>query len=133
MGSSVTKFAVGDIVGVGVMVDSCRTCHACRGGEEQYCDTGCIFTYNSKARYAHMAEFTSEGGEVTQGGYSQRIVVDQAFVLSIPANLDLAAATPLLCAGITTYSPLLHFGLQAKHRFAVVGLGGLGHMVSVAV
>lgn len=128
VGSAVTKFKVGDIVGVGCMVDSCRTCHPCRLGEEQYCATGCSYTYNSRAKYPHMAEYTPEGGAPNYGGYSDSIVVTQSFVLHIPSNLDLAAATPLLCAGITTFSPFMHFGLRPSHKLAVIGLGGLGHM-----
>jgi alcohol dehydrogenase (NADP+) len=128
VGSEVTKFSVGETVGVGVMVDSCRDCRYCRKNEEQYCSTGCVFTYNSRAKYPHMEEYNAEGGAPNHGGYSKTIVVDQSFVLSIPSNLDLAAATPLLCAGITTYSPLIHFGLNPSHRFGVLGLGGLGHM-----
>ena len=129
VGSAVTKFKVGDIVGVGCMVDSCRKCSFCKAGEECYCSGGgMVGTYNSKAKYDHMPEHNKEGGEVTQGGYAESIVVDAAFVLHVPANLNLAAATPLLCAGITTYSPLKHFGLKPNHKLAVLGLGGLGHM-----
>jgi len=128
VGADVTNFKVGDIVGVGCMVDSCRTCLQCRHGEEQYCLNGMVGTYTSKFKYPHCAEYNAEGGATTQGGYSQRILVNQDFVVHMPANLDLAAATPLLCAGITTFSPLMHFGLRPSHKFAVVGLGGLGHM-----
>jgi alcohol dehydrogenase (NADP+) len=129
VGSAVTKFKVGDIVGVGCMVDSCRKCSFCKAGEENYCSGGgMVGTYNSKAKYDHMPEHNKEGGEVTQGGYAESIVVDAEFVLHVPANLNLAAATPLLCAGITTYSPLKHFGLKPNHKLAVLGLGGLGHM-----
>jgi len=126
--SDVTKFKVGDCVGVGCMVDSCRGCNRCEVGEEQYCSTGFVGTYNGKQKYPHCSEYTPEGGAISQGGYSQFIVVNQNFVLNVPTNLDLAAATPLLCAGITTYSPLRKFGLAAGQNFAVLGLGGLGHM-----
>jgi alcohol dehydrogenase (NADP+) len=118
VGSAVTKFAVGDRAGVGCMVESCRTCDNCVDGEEQYCTTGATFTYNSR----------DTDGSPTFGGYSNSVVVDEAFVLSIPSSLDLAAAAPLLCAGITTYSPLRHWNVQAGQKVGVVGLGGLGHM-----
>jgi len=124
VGESVTKFKVGDTVGVGCMVDSCRSCTNCRRGEEQYCANSCVYTYNSVHRFAHCVEC----GTPTYGGYSKAIVVNQDFVLSIPSNLDLAAATPLLCAGITLYSPLIRFGLQANKKLGIVGMGGLGHM-----
>ncbi|MBL8627187.1 MAG: NAD(P)-dependent alcohol dehydrogenase [Myxococcales bacterium] len=121
VGAKVTRFAVGDKVGVGCMVDSCRTCRACQAGLEQYCEThGTVFTYNSPD--AHQP------GHRTYGGYSTAIVVDEAFVLRMPANLDLAAAAPLLCAGITTFSPLRTWGAGPGTRVGVVGLGGLGHM-----
>jgi len=131
VGSGVTKFAVGDVVGVGCMVDSCRNCRNCRSGEEQLCSTGPIVTYNGRESYPHCPGFnTATGGEhaPTYGGYSQDVVVDQGYVCRIPANLDLAAATPLLCAGITVYSPMVHYGLQPTMKLAVAGLGGLGHM-----
>jgi len=128
VGENVTKFKMGDTVGVGCMVDSCRSCSACRMGDEQYCKTGCVYTYNSRYSYPHCAEYNAKGGAVTYGGYSKAIVVSEQFVLSIPSNLDQAAAAPLLCAGTTTYSPLIHFGLKPCHKLAVVGLGGLGHM-----
>ena len=128
VGANVTKFKVGDIVGVGCMVDSCRSCKNCSAGDEQYCRNGAVFTYNSKFKYPHCVECNSEGGNPTYGGYSEAIVVDQRFVVSIPSNLDLAAATPLLCAGITVYSPMIHYGLSPNMRLAVAGLGGLGHM-----
>jgi uncharacterized zinc-type alcohol dehydrogenase-like protein len=119
VGSEVKKFAVGDLAGVGCMVDSCRECESCRSGEEQYCDRGLgVWTYNG--RY--------HDGTPTYGGYSDHIIVDEAFALKIPANLDLAAVAPLLCAGITTYSPLRHWNVQAGQRVGVIGLGGLGHM-----
>ncbi len=119
VGSKVNKFKVGDLAGVGCMVDSDRTCPACREGLEQYCESGATFTYNSEDKHL---------GGVTYGGYSEQIVVDQHFVLHIPKNLDLAAAAPLLCAGITTYSPLKHWNVKPGQRVGVVGLGGLGHM-----
>lgn len=119
VGSEVTKFKVGDRAGIGCMVDSCRTCESCKAGEEQYCDNGAIiFTYNSKDR----------DGNLTFGGYSNNIVADESFILKIPANLDPAATAPLLCAGITTYSPLKHWGAGPGKKIGVVGLGGLGHM-----
>lgn len=94
----------------------------------QYCSTGAVYTYNSKFKYPHSPEFNAEGGNPTQGGYSQYIVVQEDYVMKIPTNLDLAAATPLLCAGITVYSPMKHYGLKRGQKLAVVGLGGLGHM-----
>jgi uncharacterized zinc-type alcohol dehydrogenase-like protein len=130
VGSSVTKFKVGDHVGVGCMVDSCRECSNCQIGDENYCFTAPVFTYNGKYSYKHCAEYNEEGGATTYGGYSQSIVVTERFVAKIPSNLDLAAATPLLCAGITVYSPMKHFGLKAGQKFGVVGLGGLGHMAT---
>jgi uncharacterized zinc-type alcohol dehydrogenase-like protein len=119
VGVGVTRFAVGDRVGVGCLVDSCRKCDSCQEGLEQYCTGGATGTYNTKNR---------ETGEVTYGGYSSSIVVDEDFVLRIPDSLDLAAAAPLLCAGITTYSPLRHFGAGPGRRVGVAGIGGLGHM-----
>jgi alcohol dehydrogenase (NADP+) len=118
VGTEVTKHAVGDRVGVGCMVDSCGQCPSCRQGEEQYCLKGNILTYGS----------IGKDGQLTQGGYSTYIVVTEDFVLKIPKGLDLAAAAPLLCAGITTYSPLRHWGAGPGKKVAVVGLGGLGHM-----
>ena len=118
VGTHVTKFKAGDTAGVGCMVDSCRTCANCEDDLEQFCpDT--TFTYNSADKHL---------GGVTFGGYSQSIVVDEAFVLHIPDNLDLAATAPLLCAGITTYSPLHHQNVSAGQKVGIVGLGGLGHM-----
>lgn len=122
VGTNVTKFIVGDHAGVGCMVDSCRSCGECREGNEQYCHTGMVGTYNSKYKYA------VECGSPTYGGYSKHIVVDKDFALLIPKNIDLAASTPLLCAGITVYSPMMHFGLRPNMKFGVVGIGGLGHM-----
>ena len=118
-GERVTKFKQGDLVGVGCMVDSCRTCVNCRAGNEQYCLAFPVLTYNGPDK--------ALGGK-TFGGYSTSIVVDEAFVLRIPAGLDLAAAAPLLCAGITTYSPLRHWKIGPSQKVGVVGLGGLGHM-----
>ncbi|MGN6325154.1 NAD(P)-dependent alcohol dehydrogenase [Pseudolysinimonas sp.] len=118
VGSEVTKHAVGDRVGVGCMVNSCRECENCLAGEEQYCLKGNTGTYASVDR----------DGTVTQGGYSTHVVVDEDFVLRIPDALDLATVAPLLCAGITTYSPLRHWNAGPGVRVAVVGLGGLGHM-----
>ncbi len=118
-GSAVTKFKPGDAVGVGCFVDSCRHCAQCEAGEEQFCEQGMTGTYNAMAR---------DGSGPTYGGYSTRITVDQDYVLRIPESLPLDAAAPLLCAGITTYSPLRHFGVKAGDEVAVVGLGGLGHM-----
>jgi alcohol dehydrogenase (NADP+) len=117
VGTDVTKFAVGDRVGVGCMVDSCRACDNCRRGEEQYCLKGNTGTYASVDRY----------GQYTQGGYSTHIVVTEDFVVRIPETIPLDKAAPLLCAGITTYSPLRHWGAAPGKKVAVVGLGGLGH------
>ncbi|MFG3552373.1 NAD(P)-dependent alcohol dehydrogenase [Streptomyces sp. NPDC047725] len=118
VGSDVTRHRAGDRVGVGCMVNSCGECAACRGGDEQYCANGTVFTYASADR----------DGTHTQGGYSTHVVVDADFVLSVPENLDPAAAAPLLCAGITTYAPLRRWGAGPGKQVAVVGLGGLGHM-----
>ena len=119
VGSSVKQFKVGQMVGVGCFVDSCRTCPQCKKGQEQYCEGHLAFTYNGKER---------DGVTPTYGGYSSKVVVDQRYVLRIPKQLRPEEAAPLLCAGITTYSPLHHWGVGKKHRLAVVGLGGLGHM-----
>ncbi|RUO75606.1 NAD(P)-dependent alcohol dehydrogenase [Pseudidiomarina taiwanensis] len=119
VGSKVSKFKVGDHVGVGCMVDSCRTCHSCSEGHEQYCENGFVGTYNGADKHS---------GGVTFGGYSNRIVVTQDFVLKVAQDQDLAGVAPLLCAGITTYSPLRHWGVGPGHKVGVVGLGGLGHM-----
>ncbi len=118
-GSAVTRFKEGDLAGVGCMVDSCRSCSACKEGEEQFCERMATFTYN--APDAHL-------GGVTYGGYSESLVVDEAFALRVPGNLDAAGAAPLLCAGITTYSPLRRFGAGKGMKVGIVGLGGLGHM-----
>ena len=119
VGDHVTKFKVGDLAGVGCMVDSCRECEYCKEGLEQYCEAGNTGTYNSPDKYL---------GTQTYGGYSESVVVDEAFVLRIPENLDLAATAPLLCAGITTYSPLNHWNVGPGKKVGVVGIGGLGHM-----
>lgn len=119
VGRDVRRFTSGDHVGVGCFVDSCRTCGSCKEGLEQYCETQLVQTYNGTER---------DGKTQTYGGYSNIIVVDENYVLSIPKNLDLKAAAPLLCAGITTYSPLRHFGVKAGQKVGVMGLGGLGHM-----
>ena len=119
VGDAVTAFKVGDLAGVGCMVDSCRECESCRKGLEQYCTPGFTATYNSPDWHT--------GGH-TFGGYSSHIVVDKDFVLRIPKNLDLAGVAPLLCAGITTYSPLRHWGVKPGQKVGIVGLGGLGHM-----
>jgi len=119
IGSSVKKFKEGDIAAVGCMVDSDRTCPNCRAGNEQFCNGPATFTYNSEDKHL---------GGVTYGGYSDSIVVDEAFALRVSEKLNLAAAAPLLCAGITTYSPLRHWKVGKGQKVGVVGLGGLGHM-----
>src|SRR4051794_15154223 len=118
VGSAVTKFKPGDLGAVGCLVDSDGTCAECHAGLEQFCPNG-VYTYNSPDKHT---------GTVTYGGYSEKIVVDQRFVLRVPSNLDLAATAPLLCAGITTYSPMRHWGVTKGKKVGVVGLGGLGHM-----
>jgi uncharacterized zinc-type alcohol dehydrogenase-like protein len=118
-GDQVKKWKIGDTVGVGGFVDSCRRCQACKAGEEQFCERGISQTYNSYER---------DGKTSTYGGYSTCITVDENYVLRIPENIPLERAAPLLCAGITTYSPLRQFGVKAGDKVAVVGLGGLGHM-----
>lgn len=119
VGEKVKKFKVGDRVGVGCFVDSCRTCSSCEAGLEQYCQGGMTGTYNSVER---------DGSQATQGGYSTKIVVHEDYVLRIPENLPLDAAAPLLCAGITLYSPLAHWKAGPGKKVAIVGMGGLGHM-----
>jgi alcohol dehydrogenase (NADP+) len=119
VGGHVNKFKVGDLAAVGCMVDSCRECDYCKEGLEQYCENGNTGTYNSPD--AHL-------GTHTFGGYSESIVVDEAFVLCVPENLDPAATAPLLCAGITTYSPLKHWNVGPGKKVGIVGIGGLGHM-----
>jgi uncharacterized zinc-type alcohol dehydrogenase-like protein len=118
-GSAVKKFKEGDIAAVGCMVDSCRVCANCRAGEEQYCEQGLTLTYNGQDKIL---------GGVTYGGYSQSIVVDEAYVLRVSNKLDPAGTAPLLCAGITTYSPLRHWKVRKGQKVGIVGLGGLGHM-----
>ncbi|MDL4862554.1 NAD(P)-dependent alcohol dehydrogenase, partial [Halomonas elongata] len=113
------RFQVGDMVGVGCMVDSCRHCQPCQDGVEQFCLEGFTMTYGSDDR---------QDGTMTQGGYSDSVVVSEHFVLRMPEGLDPAAAAPILCAGITTYSPLKHYGVKAGHKVGVIGMGGLGHM-----
>ncbi len=118
VGSAVKKFKVGDTAGVGVLVDSCRTCPSCKAGEQQYCDKGMTPTYNGR----------DKNGELTFGGYSNNMVVDEAYAHTISPKLNPAAVAPLLCAGITTYSPLRHWKVGKGKKVGVVGLGGLGHM-----
>jgi uncharacterized zinc-type alcohol dehydrogenase-like protein len=118
VGAQVKKFKEGDTVGVGCLVNSCGGCASCKEGLEQFCEVGFTGTYDSETK----------DGDYTKGGYSSHIVVDERFVLSIPKNLNLAATAPLLCAGITTYSPLKHVGVKKGDRVAILGLGGLGHM-----
>ncbi|WP_061933477.1 NAD(P)-dependent alcohol dehydrogenase [Aureimonas sp. AU22] len=119
VGSAVSKFKVGDLAGVGCMVGSCQNCPNCADGLEQYCDNGFVGTYNG---------IEKETGKVTMGGYSEAVVVDEGFVLRVPENLELAAVAPLLCAGITTYSPLRRWNVGPGQKVGIVGLGGLGHM-----
>lgn len=118
VGSSVTRYNVGDTVGVGCFVDSCRSCQACHANLENYCDK-MVLTYGALEK---------DGRTVTYGGYSTRITVDEQYVVRVPDEIPLDRAAPLLCAGITTYSPLKHFGVKPGHHVAIVGLGGLGHM-----
>ena len=119
VGSDVTKFKPGDYAGIGCMVDSCRICHPCKEGLEQYCEEGNVQTYNGVDRHDHLP---------TYGGYSQAIVASEDFVLKMPESMDLKGAAPLLCAGITTWSPLRHWNVGEGSNVAVIGLGGLGHM-----
>jgi uncharacterized zinc-type alcohol dehydrogenase-like protein len=119
VGSDVSQFKVGDLAAVGCMVDSCRECESCKEGLENYCENGMTGTYNSPDKHLGIQTF---------GGYSERVVVDQDFVLRVPENLDLAATAPLLCAGITTYSPLRHWNVGPGKKVGIVGIGGLGHM-----
>jgi alcohol dehydrogenase (NADP+) len=119
VGSKVKKFKTGDLAGVGCFVDSCRECHSCKEGLEQYCEVQNVGTYSSYER---------DGKTITYGGYSSHIVVDENYTLKVPKNLDLARTAPLLCAGITTYSPIMQWEIGKGHRVGIVGLGGLGHM-----
>jgi uncharacterized zinc-type alcohol dehydrogenase-like protein len=119
VGAEVKKLKPGDLAGVGCMVDSCRHCFACDEGLEQYCQHGATWTYNSRER---------DSEQLTFGGYSEQIVVEERFVVKIPSSLDLKAVAPLLCAGITTYSPLRHWKVGPGQKVGVIGLGGLGHM-----
>ena len=118
VGSDVTTHAVGDTVGVGCFVDSCLECDACKDGEEQFCDQGVVQTYSAK----------TYDGEVTYGGYSEQVVVRDHFAVKVPDGVDLAGTTPLLCAGITTYAPLVRHGVTEGSRVGVIGMGGLGHV-----
>jgi len=118
VGNAVATFDIGDRVGVGCLVDSCRECDHCQKGLESYCRVGKVLTYNGIGR----------DGEVTKGGYSERVVVDERFVVKIPDSLPLANAAPLMCAGITVYSPLRHWGAGPGKRVAIIGFGGLGHV-----
>src|SRR5438445_3669083 len=119
VGAKVTKFKPGDVAAIGCMVDSCRECVSCKAGDEQYCERGqTVYTYNSRDKQ----------GNLTFGGYGNHIVSDETFVLSVPKSLDPAGAAPLLCAGITTYSPLKHWAAGPGKKVGIVGLGGLGHM-----
>lgn len=119
VGNKVSKFKVGDLVGVGCLVDSCRSCSSCKDHLEQYCENGFTLTYGSPDKIS---------GGVTHGGYSERITVDEAFVLRVSDKLDVKAVAPLLCAGITTYSPLKHWNVRKGQKVGIIGLGGLGHM-----
>lgn len=120
VGDAVKSFKKDDLVGVGCMVDSCHSCSPCKADQEQFCEKGATFTYNSKDK--HLDD------QRTFGGYSTSVTVDQQFVLRVPENIDAAAAAPLLCAGITTYSPLNHWNVKKGDKVGVIGLGGLGHM-----
>ncbi len=119
VGKEVTRFKAGDLAGVGCLVDSCRTCSSCKDGLEQFCLSGTVLTYNGPDKHS---------GGVTYGGYSESVVCDEAFALKVPTNLDPARSAPLLCAGITTYSPLRKWGASKGKKVGVAGLGGLGHM-----
>lgn len=119
VGREVTKFKAGDLAAIGCMVDSCRTCSSCKSGLEQFCLSGPVFSYNGPDKHS---------GGMTFGGYSEKIVADEAFTLKVPGSLDPARAAPLLCAGITTYSPLRKWGAGKGKKVGIVGLGGLGHM-----
>ncbi len=120
VGSNVTRFKEGDLAGVGCFVDSCRHCPSCQEGLEQYCEEGMVGTYNAPDK--------RNENSITYGGYSSQIVVDENYVLKVPENLELSRVAPLLCAGITTYSPIMQWKIGKGHRVGIVGLGGLGHM-----
>jgi uncharacterized zinc-type alcohol dehydrogenase-like protein len=120
VGDKVNSYTIGDLVGVGCLVDSCQTCSSCKQDLEQFCEKGATFTYNSEDKHIE--------GLQTYGGYSTSVVVDEKFVLRIPENLDEAATAPLLCAGVTTWSPLRHWKVKKGDKVGVIGLGGLGHM-----
>src|SRR5690606_20858841 len=119
VGAGVTKYKEGDVVGVGCMVESCQHSHSCEEGIEQYGENGVTGTYNSKK---------SKNGGITYGGYSENIVVEEDFDLKVPTNLPLENVAPLLCAGITTWSPLRHWNVKKGDKVGIIGLGGLGHM-----
>lgn len=119
VGRDVKRFKTGDVAAVGCLVDACRTCPTCKKNLEQFCENGPTFTYNGEDKHL---------GGMTYGGYSERVIVDDAFVLKVPKSLDMAAAAPLLCAGITTYSPMRHWKVGKGQKVGIVGLGGLGHM-----
>ncbi|MGM8932368.1 NAD(P)-dependent alcohol dehydrogenase [Salinicola halophyticus] len=119
VGDKVANYQVGDMVGVGCMVDSCRQCQACNDGLENYCAEGFVMTYGSPDKH---------DGTLTQGGYSDSVVVSERFVVRIPDKLDIKSAAPILCAGITTYSPLKHYGVKPGDKVGIIGMGGLGHM-----
>ncbi|RAU83050.1 NAD(P)-dependent alcohol dehydrogenase [Pontibacter arcticus] len=119
VGTKVSKFKEGDFAGIGCFVDSCRECHSCKEGLEQYCEVHNVGTYNS---------YELDNKTITYGGYSSQIVVDEKYTLKVSENMDLSRVAPLLCAGITTYSPIMQWNIEAGHRVGIVGLGGLGHM-----
>ncbi|RIJ42368.1 NAD(P)-dependent alcohol dehydrogenase [Pontibacter oryzae] len=118
VGSHVSRFKEGDLAGIGCFVDSCRHCRSCEDGLEQYCENNLVMTYNGY----------DKDGSLTYGGYSNKIVVDEKYTLKVPENLELSHVAPLLCAGITTYSPIMEWKIGQGHRVGIVGLGGLGHM-----
>uniref|UniRef100_A0A6C0AWB0 Enoyl reductase (ER) domain-containing protein n=1 Tax=viral metagenome TaxID=1070528 RepID=A0A6C0AWB0_9ZZZZ len=130
VGKNVTKFKVGDHAGIGCMVDSCRNCSSCANDQENYCEKGAVLTYNSRMKFSHCPGYSEnpEECEPTYGGYSKDIVCDERFVCLIPKNIPLENAPPLLCAGITVYSPFVYYGVKKGMRIGVAGLGGLGSM-----
>jgi len=130
VGKNVTHLKVGDPVAVGCLVDCCRECENCKKGEENYCATGFVGTYNHREKYPHFPGWdpVTKLGPITHGGYSQDIVVHKMFAYTLPKNAPLEQIAPLLCAGITVYSPLKYFGIKAGQKLAVAGLGGLGYM-----